>query len=59
MASRGLSIDVELPARSARPLSALSRRIGAVASASRWEVLRARLQAITTVSACRRTTDGA
>jgi len=59
MASRGLSIDANLPANGAWPLSALSRRVGVVPSAFRYDVLLARPQAITTAIACRRTTDGA
>jgi hypothetical protein len=57
MESRGLSIDVDLPAREAWPLSAGSRLIAAITS--RREILMTPPQAMTTVIACRSTTDGA
>ena len=59
MASLGLSIDVDRPARDARPLSAWSRLIAAMPCASRCEILMARPQAIATVIVCRSTIDGA
>jgi hypothetical protein len=57
MESRGLSIDVDLPAREVWPLSAGSRLIAAITS--RPEILMTPPEAMTTVTACRSTTDGA
>jgi hypothetical protein len=54
MASLGLSIE-----RDARRLSAGSRSIAAMPSASWCEILMARPRAITTVIACRSAIDGA
>jgi hypothetical protein len=57
MASLGLSIDVDLPAR----CTAIVRRcsIAAMPSASWCEILMAGAEAITTVIACRSVMDGA
>ena len=59
MVRRELSIDVDLPARAAQPLSAGSRLITVMPCASQCEILRARAQAVTTVLACRGASDGA
>ena len=57
MESRGLSIDVDLPARDAWPL--WLRLTAAISSTPRREIVMALPEATATVIACRSTTDGA
>jgi len=59
MESRGLSIDVDLPARDAWPLSAWLRLTAAISSTPRREIVMALPEGTATVIACRSTTDGA